>query len=198
MCPSKKRYSQRCRPRRLSPSSRFSHRELPNAQTVVGADLEGATPVGSSPDGLRTGPAFNVRVGYKLGIPLLALTPEVGYGYTRLSGHDGYPSFDMNRLFLGARLGFGGVLVLLDLRASRLRLRRHRQREHDAGHVELRQWRLPRRWLRAGPPGHPARRHRRSRGLFRDRLVAHVDRLGELWRASRRHVLDLSDRSSIR
>jgi hypothetical protein len=78
---------------------------------VIGADLEGATPVGATPENLRSGPAFAGRLGYKIGIPFLSLTPEAGYGYVRLSGHGGYPDFDIHRMFVGARVGFGGVLV---------------------------------------------------------------------------------------
>ena len=80
---------------------------------VIGADLEGVTPVGTTPENLRSGPGFAGRLGYKIGIPFLSLTPEAGYGYVRFSGHGAYPDFDIHRMFVGARVGFFGLLALL-------------------------------------------------------------------------------------
>ena len=81
-----------------------------HAQTV-GVDLDGMTPVGSSPGYARTGEGASVRIGYRFGLPLVSLTPEIGYGYMHLGAAGNNPDIDVNRLFIGARLGFGEILV---------------------------------------------------------------------------------------
>lgn len=80
------------------------------AQTL-GVDAEGLTPVGSSPPYARTGEGAAVRLGYRLGLPLISLTPEIGYSYVHLGSESGTPAIDVNRLFVGARLGFGAIIV---------------------------------------------------------------------------------------
>ncbi len=81
-----------------------------HAQTI-GVDLDGLTPVGSSPGYSQTGEAVSVRIGYRLGLPLVSLTPEVGYSYAHLGAATNDPAIDVNRLFVGARLGFGAIVV---------------------------------------------------------------------------------------
>jgi hypothetical protein len=90
-------------------------REPPYA-LQLGLDLEGAVPVGVNvPQGdLSGGGGFKVRVGEQLSFPGIRFTPEVGYGYDHLWANDAAGNqygWDMNRIFGGARLAFGRILV---------------------------------------------------------------------------------------
>jgi hypothetical protein len=67
--------------------------------------------VGSAPSYSRTGEGVAARLGYRFGLPLVSLIPEIGYSYVHLGSESGAPAIDVNRLFLGARLGFGAVIV---------------------------------------------------------------------------------------
>jgi hypothetical protein len=95
----------------LAIASVFLLASRPAHAQVLGVDLEGVTPVGSSPGYSRTGEAFGARLGYRFGLPLVSLTPEVGYSYVHLGSVESAPAIDVNRLFIGARLGFGSILV---------------------------------------------------------------------------------------
>ncbi len=88
----------------------------------LGFDLEGAIPVGvnvpgsgTSPNDLRGGVGFKVRAGEQLAFPgAVRFTPEVGYAYDHLWANDDNNNqygWDMNRLFAGARIDFGRILV---------------------------------------------------------------------------------------
>jgi hypothetical protein len=84
----------------------------------LGFDLEGAVPVGVNTPGdantLKGGGGFKVRVGEQLRFPGIRFTPEVGYGYDHLWANDDLGNqfgWDMNRIFGGARLSFGQILV---------------------------------------------------------------------------------------
>ncbi len=81
-------------------------------------DGEGAIPLMDrrfqSGNDLSGGGGFKVRVGEQLRFPRLRFTPELGYGYDHLFATDdaGNPyAWDMHRLFAGARIGFGRVVV---------------------------------------------------------------------------------------
>jgi hypothetical protein len=92
----------------------------PQQATVLGFDVEGAVPLNppnagtGQPAAVGGGGGFKVRLGEQFRFPGIRLTPEVGYGYDHLWAADnlgnGY-GWDMNRLFAGARLGFGRILV---------------------------------------------------------------------------------------
>jgi hypothetical protein len=93
------------------------YREPPYA-LQLGFDLEGAVPVGINTPGsantLKGGGGFKVRVGEQLRFPGIRFTPEVGYGYDHLWANDDSGNqygWDMNRIFGGARLSFGQILV---------------------------------------------------------------------------------------
>jgi hypothetical protein len=86
---------------------------------ALAADLEGAIPVNVPQflDGnnLQGGAGFKVRIGERIRLaPGLHVTPEVGYGFDHLFASDDIGdafSWDMNRVFAGARLSFGRILV---------------------------------------------------------------------------------------
>ncbi len=99
----------------------YRYREPEEAQSALafGIDLEGAVPVNapqlSDRNNLTGGEGIKLRIGDQIRItPWLRLTPEVGYGYDHLFATNDYGdaySWDMNRLFAGARLAFGRFLV---------------------------------------------------------------------------------------
>jgi hypothetical protein len=84
---------------------------------ALGADLEGAVPVGvnvpNNGDTIKGGGGFKVRVGEQIRLVGVRFTPEVGFGYDHLWASDSQSTYgwDMNRLFAGARLSVGRVLV---------------------------------------------------------------------------------------
>jgi hypothetical protein len=84
----------------------------------LGFDLEGAFPVGVNVPGnqndLKGGGGFKVRVGEQFRFPGIRFTPEAGYGFDHLWANDDAGDqfgWDMNKLFVGARLAFGHILV---------------------------------------------------------------------------------------
>jgi len=97
------------------------YREPPEAPSALalGVDLEGAAPVNvpqlADRNSLDGGGGIKVRVGDQIRLrPWLRLTPELGYGYDHLFASNDYGaaySWDMNRLFVGARLAFGRFVV---------------------------------------------------------------------------------------
>ena len=95
----------------------YADRESPYA-LQIGADLEGAVPVGvnvpGNSDTLKGGGGFKLRIGEQIRFPGIRLTPEGGFGYDHLWANDALGNtfgWDMNRLFAGARLSFGNILV---------------------------------------------------------------------------------------
>jgi len=89
-----------------------------DAAPSIGADLEGDIPLHAptrDPDSLQGGSGFKVRVGDQIHIPLLRITPEVGYAFDRLfgQGSDAYQGYgwDMHRVFAGVRVGVGAIVV---------------------------------------------------------------------------------------
>jgi len=95
----------------------YTYQEPPYA-TQLGFDLEGVVPLNPPSVGGQTavggGGGFKVRLGEEFRFPGIRLTPEVGYAYDHLWAADGLGNsygWDMNRIFVGARLGFGRILV---------------------------------------------------------------------------------------
>ena len=81
-------------------------------------DGEGAIPLMDrrfqSGNDLSGGGGFKVRVGEQIRYPRLRLTPELGYGFDHLFATDNAGAsyaWDMHRLFAGARVGFGRLVV---------------------------------------------------------------------------------------
>jgi hypothetical protein len=81
-------------------------------------DGEGAVPLMDrrfqSGNDLSGGGGFKVRVGEQIRFPRLRITPELGYGFDHLFATDDAGTayaWDMHRVFAGARIGFGRVVV---------------------------------------------------------------------------------------
>ena len=81
-------------------------------------DGEGAVPLMDrrfqSGNDLSGGGGFKVRAGELIRYRRVRLTPELGYGYDHLFATDNAGTayaWDMHRLFAGARIGFGRVVV---------------------------------------------------------------------------------------
>jgi hypothetical protein len=83
---------------------------LAQAKTAIGVDADGALPVNSN-HLLNGGGGFGVRIGDELHLPLIRLTPEVGYGYEHLFADRAPSDWTTHRIFAGARLGVGELLV---------------------------------------------------------------------------------------
>lgn len=88
-----------------------------SAGPEIGVDGEAVVPL-SAPtgdkDSLNSGAGFKVRLGYQFHIPLLRITPEVGYGFDWFSGNGGAGSayaWDVQRIFAGGRIGLGEIFV---------------------------------------------------------------------------------------
>jgi hypothetical protein len=101
------------------PAQPYYYQEPPYA-LQLGFDLEGVAPVNpptinGSQAALGGGVGFKVRVGEQFRFPGIRFTPEVGYGFDHIwasdiAGANGF-AWDMNRVFAGARLGFGRIIV---------------------------------------------------------------------------------------
>jgi hypothetical protein len=84
---------------------------------ALGFDLEGAVPINiPTVDGnqIRGGGGFKVRAGEQVHFPFMRFTPEIGYGYDHLFASNDLgasSAWDLHRVFAGARLGFGYLLV---------------------------------------------------------------------------------------
>jgi hypothetical protein len=81
-------------------------------------DGEGAVPLMDrrfqSGNDLSGGGGFKVRLGEQIRFPRLRFTPEIGYGFDHLFATDDNGSayaWDMHRVFAGARVGFGRLVV---------------------------------------------------------------------------------------
>jgi|HubBroStandDraft_1064217.scaffolds.fasta_scaffold02210_5 hypothetical protein len=96
----------------------YSPAEPPYA-LVLAADFEGVVPINAPVVGdgnnLQGGGGFKLRVGEQFRLaPMLRFTPEVGYGFDHIFASDDIGnsySWDMQRLFVGARLSFGRILT---------------------------------------------------------------------------------------
>ena len=73
------------------------------ADLAIGADLETVVPIDF--DNVSTGPAFGIRIGAQLHLPLITLTPEVGFHYASFT--DGP---NVYRGIVGGRVGIGELL----------------------------------------------------------------------------------------
>lgn len=73
--------------------------------TAIGVDIDYTN--GINEPAVSSGTGFNVRLGYKLDLLVLQLTPEIGGGYHTFSG-DLSPKFSQG--IVGGRLQFGKVL----------------------------------------------------------------------------------------
>jgi hypothetical protein len=78
--------------------------QLARADTAIAVDLEALVPI-DAPDGLDGGPAFAIRIGQQLHLPLLTITPEIGFHHGSFA--DG-PSLSLG--LVGARVGIGELL----------------------------------------------------------------------------------------
>jgi hypothetical protein len=90
-----------------------------HAGPVVGADVEVPVPVGVSThdaDSVGTGAGFKIRLGDTIHVPLIRITPEIGYALDYLSGSGNDSAsygWTLQRTFVGARLGIGELIVPL-------------------------------------------------------------------------------------
>ena len=78
---------------------------LPSARadTAIAADLESVVPLEF--DDVDFGPAFAIRLGWQLHLPLITLTPEAGFHYASFT--DGPKVY---RGIIGGRVGIGELL----------------------------------------------------------------------------------------
>lgn len=72
-------------------------------ELAIAGDLDYAVPIDSIGD---SGGGFAVRLGGQLHVPLIALTPELGFSYHAMDG-EGAP--ELSRVFAGARIGVGEI-----------------------------------------------------------------------------------------
>jgi hypothetical protein len=73
------------------------------ADTAIAVDLEGLAPIGV--DAAKAGISFQGRLGMPLHLPLIELTPEIGFHYAPLGD-----SFKLYRGIAGARVGLGEIV----------------------------------------------------------------------------------------
>lgn len=81
-----------------------------HAGLAVGAGLGTAKVVGTGADGLALGVSTQARVGYSIGLPLLTVTPEVVFGWTRWGVDNADASAKSLRLLAGGRASLGGLV----------------------------------------------------------------------------------------
>ena len=81
----------------------FASRRAEAAPTI-GADLDVGFPLHSRGD---SGGGFGIRLGQELHVPLIVVTPEIGFTYHNFSGDYGPRIY---RGIIGARLGIGEIL----------------------------------------------------------------------------------------
>ena len=83
----------------------FSHEAEAKSGTSLGVDLDYTN--GINEPSVSSGTGFNVRLGYKLDLLVLKVTPEAGAAYHSFSG-DRKPHFSQG--IVGGRLAFGKIL----------------------------------------------------------------------------------------
>ena len=83
----------------------YTHEARAKSGTAIGADLDYTN--GINEPSVSKGTGFNVRLGYKLDLLVLQLTPEIGGAYHTFSG-DLSPHFSQG--IVGGRLAFGKIL----------------------------------------------------------------------------------------
>ena len=95
----------------------YAYSDRERSGLAMGVDLEGAIPVDVpqvNRNNLVGGGGIKFRIGEQLRYPNLRFTPELGYGYDHLFANDNFGNayaWDLHRVFAGARLGFGRILV---------------------------------------------------------------------------------------
>ncbi|HEY8091039.1 MAG TPA: hypothetical protein VIF09_24420 [Polyangiaceae bacterium] len=101
-----------------TPASAQRYEPEPSYATQLGFDLEGAIPVNppTSPQNneIRGGGGFKVRLGEQFPFGGIRFTPELLYGYDHLWANDDTGAaygWDVSRVFGGARLSLGRILV---------------------------------------------------------------------------------------
>lgn len=82
-----------------------SHAAHAGSGTAIGVDLDYAHGINEPQVGAGTG--FNGRLGYKLDLLVLQVTPEIGGGYHTFSGDR---NAKLSQAFVGGRLQFGKIL----------------------------------------------------------------------------------------
>ena len=82
-----------------------THRAHAKSGIAVGADLDYTSGIGE--DDKSGGTGFNVRLGYKLDLSILQLTPEAGGGWHTFSGN---AEAKLSQGFVGGRMQFGKIL----------------------------------------------------------------------------------------
>ena len=86
-----------------------AHDAHASSGTAIGVDLDYAH--GFQEPFVGSGTGFNVRLGYKLDLLVLQLTPEVGGAYhTFGAGSDGNANAKFSQAIVGGRLAFGKIL----------------------------------------------------------------------------------------
>jgi hypothetical protein len=87
----------------LAVSAWLGSAPIARADTAIAADLEVDVPL--DVDDVQTAPAFGIRLGQQLHLPLITLTPELGFHY---AGYSDGPT--LYRGLVGARVGIGEIL----------------------------------------------------------------------------------------
>ena len=86
-----------------------AHDAHASSGTAIGVDLDYAH--GFQEPFVGSGTGFNIRLGYKLDLLVLQLTPEVGGAYhTFGAGSDGNANAKFSQGIVGGRLAFGKIL----------------------------------------------------------------------------------------
>src|SRR5262245_34566923 len=81
------------------------HDRASSGDLALAVDIDYALPIDVEALG-DDGGGFAIRAGWQLHVPLLVLTPEIGFAYHSFSGN-GEPS--LSRGFIGVRAGFGEI-----------------------------------------------------------------------------------------
>jgi hypothetical protein len=87
----------------LAVSAWLGSADSARADTAIAADFEARVPIDF--DDISSGPGFGIRLGQQLHLPLITITPEIGFNWGSFS--DGP---NLYRGILGARLGIGEIL----------------------------------------------------------------------------------------
>jgi hypothetical protein len=87
----------------LAVSAGLGSADSVRAERAIAADFEARIPL--SLDDVTSGPAFGIRLGQQLHLPLVVLVPEIGFNWGSFA--DGPTIY---RGILGARIGIGEIL----------------------------------------------------------------------------------------
>jgi hypothetical protein len=75
---------------------------MARADIMIAGDIEALAPIELSD--VATAPGFGIRVGWQLHLPLIALTPEIGYKWANFAR-----GATINRGIIGARVSIGEI-----------------------------------------------------------------------------------------